>query len=286
MEPTRARLLARFGARVEPWWEQLPQTLEALAARWELAIGEPVGRGNTSLVLRCRRSDGRAAMLKLSPDPDLAAAESRALSSWEATRRVPALWGYDPDTGALLLEAIPSESPLAAAGVDDIAALMRALHATGVPRGVPPLADRVEFVFGLWAERAGELRAQLAAGHEEARSLAAGVGTPVLLHGDLHPGNVLDAGPPRGLVAIDPRPCAGDAAFDAVDWVFWNAEPDAWAGRCLELAAALVYDPARLWRWCAAFAPMLAVSRVRKGARAGEVAALLAVLSDRRTRLG
>ncbi|MGZ8761136.1 MAG: aminoglycoside phosphotransferase family protein [Aeromicrobium sp.] len=37
----------------------------------------------------------------------------------------------------------------------------------------------------------------------------------VLLHGDLTPSNILDGGAERGLVAIDPAPCLGDAAFDA-----------------------------------------------------------------------
>jgi streptomycin 6-kinase len=41
----------------------------------------------------------------------------------------------------------------------------------------------------------------------------------VLLHGDLHLGNVLDGGPSRGLVAIDPKACLGDPCFDAVDYV-------------------------------------------------------------------
>lgn len=39
---------------------------------------------------------------------------------------------------------------------------------------------------------------------------------PVLLHGDLHMGNVLDGGRSRGWVAIDPKACVGDRCFDAV----------------------------------------------------------------------
>ncbi|WP_375792226.1 phosphotransferase [Streptomyces rhizosphaericus] len=41
----------------------------------------------------------------------------------------------------------------------------------------------------------------------------------VLLHGDLHLGNVLGGGAERGLMAIDPKACAGDPCFDAVDYV-------------------------------------------------------------------
>jgi streptomycin 6-kinase len=42
-----------------------------------------------------------------------------------------------------------------------------------------------------------------------------------VLHGDLTPSNILDGGAERGLVAMDPAPCLGDAAFDAVDLILW-----------------------------------------------------------------
>src|SRR5260370_961646 len=45
-----------------------------------------------------------------------------------------------------------------------------------------------------------------------------------MLHGDLTPGNILDGGARRGLVAIDPAPCLADAAFDAVDLILWQAD--------------------------------------------------------------
>ena len=52
----------------QAWWESLPAVLAELAERWDLSVGEPVGRGNTSLVIRCRRADGRSAILKLTPE--------------------------------------------------------------------------------------------------------------------------------------------------------------------------------------------------------------------------
>ena len=72
---------------MEPWWERLPGEPAELAERWELVIGDAVGRGNTSLVMiRCRRADGRAAVLKLTPDPQLGRAEAWALRRWEPGR--------------------------------------------------------------------------------------------------------------------------------------------------------------------------------------------------------
>jgi streptomycin 6-kinase len=118
----------------------------------------------------------------------------------------------------------------------------------------------------------------LARGGRAAAALAAEPAPGVLLHGDLHPGNVLQGGAARGLVAVDPRPCVGEAAVDAVDWVFWGVDdPRGWKPRSRDLELALGVDRERLWAWCAAFAAMLAASRAAHGAAAEEVAALLAL---------
>jgi len=78
--------------------------------------------------------------------------------------------------------------------------------------------------------------------------------------GDLTPINILDGGEDRGLVAIDPAPCIGDPAFDAIDLIIWQAQtPEAVQQRTNELAPALGVDPARLLPWCSAFAAMAAM---------------------------
>jgi streptomycin 6-kinase len=80
------------------------------------------------------------------------------------------------------------------------------------------------------------------------------------------------------LVAIDPRACVGDAAFDVVDWVFWAVDdPGAWEPRSRDLALALGLEHERLWAWCAALAAMLAAAKAARGASAEQVAALLAL---------
>jgi streptomycin 6-kinase len=294
LEATRRRLTARFGAqRVEPWWERLPGALGELGVRWDIVVGDAVGRGNTSLVVRCRRADGRPAMLKLTPDVDIAGAEALALRSWASSGRVPLIWGFDASVGALLLEALPDETPLSEAradvGLRDVAELIGALHRSGEPiiaDGVVSLADRVAFIFEHWIERHGRNAAvtrvvavaRLERGHALARELAAPAGTGVLLHGDLHPGNVLHGGAGRGLVAIDPRACVGDPAFDTVDWVLLATDdPRLWKARSRELARALRADADRLWAWCGACAAILAASEVARGGPSSRVEALLEV---------
>ena len=198
--------------------------------------------GNTSLVVRCQNASLGPVILKLVPDETLAGAEAAALRSWEPSGHVPHVWCHDRTAGALLLEAIPDEIPLqmsrSQVSLSDVAELICSLHRSGSPvmaDGVESLAERVEFLeHSFWAERHSRNHevthaipvVRLDRGRELARALAAGDQVaPVLLHGDLHPGNVLDGGVNRGLVAIDPRPCVGDPAFDAVDGVLANRRP-------------------------------------------------------------
>jgi streptomycin 6-kinase len=250
-EHALARLRARFGESADRWWATLPSLLGELSDRWALRIDASVRRGNTSLVLRCGRADGSPAMLKLTPEPTLTAAENAALSAWASSGRVPAVWGCDVTLGALLLQAIPTEQPLseraAPAGCSEIVQLIAALHRADISEietRIVSVAERVEFIFEHWTSRYRATKTLdvvsltlLNRGQQLARELAADDRESVLLHGDLHPGNVLDGGP-RGLVAIDPRPSTGDPAFDVVDWVFWNADADHWQTRSHNLAPA------------------------------------------------
>jgi streptomycin 6-kinase len=82
----------------------------------------------------------------------------------------------------------------------------------------------------------------------------------------LTPSNVLDGGAERGLVAIDPAPCLGDPAFDAVDLLCWQADDLATIqARTERLAAATGTHPARLVGWCTAFAAMIALELASQG---------------------
>jgi streptomycin 6-kinase len=101
-----------------------------------------------SVVIRCRTSDGRPAVLKVSPDRERLAHEAAALDSW-ATIHTPSVLAVDEAVGALLLEEIQPGTTLvdsqAYPQLESVAELLTSLHATGVAEpSHPPLAHRVE----------------------------------------------------------------------------------------------------------------------------------------------
>jgi streptomycin 6-kinase len=268
----RLRLRRRYGSAIDAWFDGLPAVLENLAERWRVEWGRVIQRGSMSVVIRCRTDDGRAAVLKVSPELPRIADEAIALGSWRTTH-VPAVFAADERLGALLLEAIEPGTPLvesaAYPAIERLAALLTSLHAARVPHpGYRRLDDRVVHLFDS-SRKLYERKPDLVdlippevyeRSRELALRLASDTPSTVLLHGDLTPVNVLDGGEERGLVAIDPAPTLGDAAFDAIDFVFWMADDaDTIAARAAELAPAIGADPGRLLDWCAAFAGMVAL---------------------------
>jgi streptomycin 6-kinase len=179
-------------------------------ARWGLtADGPPVETAGALLwpVIAA----GRPAMLKLTADPG----EIRGMAVLEAWRGQGAVAVLARDGGALLMPRAEGQRSLirmAQGGEDGAAtrvlcATARRLHGNGAfSAHAVPLSH--------WL---ADLRA--AAGQGGILALAAGradaliAADPVLLHGDLHHGNVLDFGP-HGWLAIDPKGVIGPAVFD------------------------------------------------------------------------
>jgi streptomycin 6-kinase len=270
----------------------LPAVLSDLAERWDIEWGTLIQRGSVSVVIRCRTADGRPAVLKASPARERVAHEAAALAGWKTTH-VPAVLAVDEAVGALLIEAIEPGTPLdesaAYPGLERLAALLTSLHEGGVrdPRYLP-LADRVSYLFDSGMkdyERRPDLADLIphelyARERRLAMRLAADAVPTVLLHGDLTPVNILDGGAERGLVAIDPAPCFGDPAFDAVDLLFWRADDvETIAARAERLAPAIGADAGRLLGWCVAFAGMVALEKAAASAAGDQLESLVALAS-------
>lgn len=282
--PARARLVDRFGPQVERWCTALPAMVSSLAERWNLEVRSAIA-GGTGRTLMCRDDAGRSVVLKLTPQLDIAATEAMALRAWAGCSRVVELIDTDYQSGALLLEGVVPGRPLREmagnAPVGQVADLLVQLRSASPPDGIPALAERVADMFEL-AER--RRRGSPAEEHlpvglmRRSRALCAELaadGPRSLVHGDLHPGNVLQGG--RGIVAIDPRPCVGDPTFDAVDWAFL---PVADGGAVEDGIATLVerlpeLDTDRLRKWCSGLAVLMALAPLRSHAPTAYTAALL-----------
>jgi streptomycin 6-kinase len=121
-----------------------------------------------------------------------------------------------------------------------------------------------------------------------ARGLLASPRETVVLHGDIHHGNVLQFGP-RGWLAIDPKGLWGERGFEYAN-LFCNPDaetataPGRLARQASGVAAAAGLERARLLRWVLAYAGLSAAWSLGEGkppAGGLQVAALAAAELNR-----
>ncbi|MGW5718159.1 aminoglycoside phosphotransferase family protein [Amycolatopsis sp. NPDC003865] len=284
-----ARLVSRFGPAAGVWIGEVPALAARLASRWGLVLGEPFDGGASSVVLRCRWPDGSPAVLKLSPDRALLTRQREMLHVFAASGRVPAVLAADAEAGAMVLEEVRPGTEAAdlppASLPRQWGELLAALHAVAAPAGWPwDLRGRFGEAFARIGRRLAEpaIAARIGTGAwqramRRCETLLDTQTTVVLLHGDLHLGNVLDGGPARGLVAIDPKACVGDPCFDAVDYVVAGAGQEGVEARCRRVAAACGLDGDRLHAWSRVIAPMFAIAHLTHGGPEPAIDELLAL---------
>jgi streptomycin 6-kinase len=145
--------------------------------------------------------------------------EAEALRAWDGDCAV-RLLEHDTGSGALLLErAIPGQALSEAGAEEALSVLIGLLPRLWKPAGAPFVTLEAESWHWMQSlprnwERTGRRfeRRLLDAAVETLRGLSASGDERVLLHQDLHPGNVLRASREPWLV-IDPKPLAGERAF-------------------------------------------------------------------------
>lgn len=211
------------------------------------------------------------------------------LGWFAASGRVPAVLAVDEDAGAMVLEEVvpgtPAEDMPAASLPGQWSELLAALHGVAPPPRPPRLLrGRCEEAFARVGRRLSEpaisARMDVTAWDRAVRRcerLLDTEATTVLLHGDLHLGNVLDSGAKRGLMAIDPKACVGDPCFDAVDYVVAGAGLEGVETRCGRVATACGLDGDRLHAWSQVIAPFAAVAHLGNGGEEPVIDELLAL---------
>ncbi|MDX6594339.1 MAG: streptomycin 6-kinase [Gaiellales bacterium] len=240
------------------WLKRLPGLVEGTAARWSLTVGPPFEYAFASLALPVRRADGTDAVLKLQFPGREGEHEAAALEHWGGDGAV-RLLDHDPERHALLIERCTPGTPLSAveadAALDVVIGLLPRLW---TPAASPfrTLADEatwwVEEMQADW-ERLGEPfeRDLFDAALEALGELPATQGEQVLLHQDLHAGNILEAEREPWLV-IDPKPLIGEREFGVVPIVRGmelGHSREAVLRRLRRVTAALDLDEDRARRW-------------------------------------
>src|ERR1700761_7804722 len=104
-DQSRRRLTDRFGAAAGPWCDELPALAGRCCARWGLDLDTAIS-GGTSRLFTARQRTGRRVVLKLTPDPAIAADEAGALRAWAPNPQAVDLLDADLDAGTLLLEQL------------------------------------------------------------------------------------------------------------------------------------------------------------------------------------
>jgi len=245
-------------------------TLGIHLARWNLVPdGDPIE--TPSSLLLAVRHNGVQAMLKIAREDE----ERRGgalMAWWDGDGAAKVLAQHGP---ALLLERATgprSLTAMVATGEDDeasriLCAVAQRLHA---PRGgsLPALVPLVRW-FEALAPAARTHGGLLAQADQAAQALLADPRDVVVLHGDIHHGNVLDAGE-RGWLAIDPKGLLGERTFDFVN-ILRNPDaaaaltPGRFDGQVEVLAAAASIERRRLLDWTLAFAGLSAAWHLADG---------------------
>lgn len=270
-----ATILRLRGPDTRYWLDRLPATLADYAQRWSLTLGEPYVALTFNYVTRATSADGTPVVLKIgfSDDKEFST-EADALAAYGGQGMV-ALLDADLADAVLLLERIEPGTPLTAIEDDERATSIAAQVMRRLWRPAPEGHDFPTVAhWGLGFERhrqhfggSGPIPSAL---FEQAASLyhelEASMAAPVLLHGDLHHGNIL-AATREPWLAIDPKGLVGEPAYETGALLrnprdrlrsLPNAKP-LLARRIALLADALDLDRVRIRDWGIAQAVLSAI---------------------------
>ncbi|HEX2857707.1 MAG TPA: aminoglycoside phosphotransferase family protein [Propionibacteriaceae bacterium] len=249
-------------AGAERWLAELPSLVERLEHEWGISVGRPFATATQAYVAEARTRDGRPVVLRiLIPlNGDWAQHEITALRLAGGHGCVELLEA-EPEFGALLLERLGP--PLFDLGLpivrrheilcDTAASFWRPAPDCGLPTGADRARTLQAYVTETWealgrpcTERAVEdavtCAGRRAAAHNDERA--------VLVHGDVHQLNTLQAGAefklidPDGLLAEPECDLGTVMRGDPVELV--QGEPQERARR---LAARTGLDPTAIWEW-------------------------------------
>ena len=246
----------------EAWLADLPALVTDLERAWSITVGRALDGGHEAFVAEATMDDGTPAVLKvLVPrSDDDARHEITALRLADGKGCV-RLYRQDEAAGAMLIERLgrtlfdlqlPLDQQLAIM-CDSAARVWRPAQDSGLPTGAEKGLWLIDFIARTWEETGrpcSERAVAYAIACAERRIAAHDDERSVLVHGDVHPWNTLEAG--DGYKLIDPDGLLAEAEYDL--GVLLRGDPvELIAGdpmdRARWLAARTSLDATAAWEW-------------------------------------
>jgi streptomycin 6-kinase len=244
----------------ESWLDELPGVVDSLARTWSLTIGSSLAGGHAALVVEATRRDGTPAVLKIGvPGRDLGP-EATVLRLANGTGCA-TLLREDPGRRALLLERLgPAMYDLVAdpARRHDLLcdAAVRLWRPVGpdvdLPTGATLAKQHADRLPELW-EQAGRPCSPATVADAlvcmNRRRIGHDDRSAVLVHGDVHEMNALQAGD-GSYKLVDPAGLRAEPACDLGTIVRCNPElGDDLRARTAKLASRTGVDATAIWEW-------------------------------------
>jgi streptomycin 6-kinase len=259
--PAIVRNKAR-AAGAEDWLERLPLVVSSLEADWSIVVGRPYGGGSEAFVAEATCADGTSAVLKvLVPGAGNDSSNEATVLRLAGGDGCPALYQYDADRGALLIERLGR--PMYELGIplsrrleilcDTAACIWRPAPDCGLPTGAEKARWLADFIVKLWDELdhpCSEKAVDGAVAFARRREKAHRDERAVLVHGDVHQLNALQSD--GGFKLVDPDGLIAEAEYDL--GILMRGDPvELLAGDPLDrvrwLAARTGLDPVATWEW-------------------------------------
>jgi streptomycin 6-kinase len=257
------------GERGRAWLSDLPSTIHELKKQWSLKVEPPFEAGEYNFVAPAERRTGEPVVIKIAPpfETNEMIGEATFLRQRDGRGAVKLL-EYDIERRAILIErAFPgknlselftgNEAAAIGPAIDVLRSVMDSPAKHSELRSLDTWFDGLRRYTSVdfpadYAERALDLYGRL----------SNQTGRTFFLHGDYHPGNVVNA-TRSSYLAIDPKGIVGNIAYDIAVFLnnfhWWQEDkPDIrerLAHAVAQFSAAFEIDPIELRQW--AYAQMV-----------------------------
>lgn len=222
-------IIQLYGPAGKNWLQSLPSIISQLTEQWQLTNLRPFTNLSYNYVIHAQRA-GTPVVIKIGYDIPTIVHEHSALRVYQGHGCIQLLESNLMYNALLLEHAHPgitlkSLFPLhEEKAIGHVVEIMHQLHSVPLPAATnfPTLTDWVKALYKPYPPGYAYAN-HIRKAQELAEALLATQTTPVLLHGDLHHGNIVLS--QRGWIAIDPKGVIGEPAYEVGSFIR-NPWPD------------------------------------------------------------